>query len=250
MSKMVLLILTVTFMLSSPLHSVAANQKIKVYGAASLVNVLEELGRAFGENLILINTDASSKLAKQIEAGAPADVFFSADSEWMDYLEAKNKIVPSSRVNLLSNKIVLIVPAKAKKFPSAPQDLLSDHYHHLALAAESVPAGKFARKALKAEGVDPEKLKKRIVSADNVRVALSWVAVSEADAGVVYATDILLEPRVKVVYIFKPESYPKIIYPAAIIKNSQNVNEAKRFIEFCQSLKAKEIFLKAGFIVL
>jgi molybdate transport system substrate-binding protein len=223
-------------------------KSLKVYAAASLTNVLQEIAKEYKGPKVVFNFDSSSKLAKEVESGAPADLFFSADTEWMDFLDGKDKIVKSSRIDLLSNKIVLIVPTDAKKIPTSPKDLSDSTYHHIALAAESVPAGKFARAALKAEEVLTDAFIKKIVNADNVRIALSWVAQHEASAGVVYATDVLIEPKVKIAFPFKEGTYPKIIYPAAVVKNSASQSAAKNFLEICKSKKAKAIFEKAGFI--
>lgn len=228
----------------------AEGKKLKIYAAASLTNVLQEIAKDFKESKVVFNFDASSKLAKQVESGAPADLFFSADAEWMNYLDTQEKIVKASRIDLLSNKIVLIVPMDAEKIPSSPKDLTDEHYHHIALAAEGVPAGRFARAALKAEGILSENFMKKIVNADNVRVALSWVAKHEAAAGVVYMTDVLLEPKVKIAFPFKEGTYPKIIYPAAVVKDSDRSKEAHQFLELCKTQKAKAIFIKAGFIYL
>jgi molybdate transport system substrate-binding protein len=231
------------------LNALAADKTIKVYAAASLSNVLQEISREYkGKDKIVFNFDASSKLAKQIESGAPADLFFSADSDWMDYLDKQNRIVKASRADLLSNKIVVIIPADSKKIPTQTKDLLDPFYHHIALAGEAVPAGKFAREALKSEGLLTDSFNKKVVNADNVRVALSWVAGHEAAAGVVYATDVLVEPKVKVAFSFKDGTYPKIIYPGAVVQKSESLKEAQEFLHFCKTPKAKEIFAKAGFI--
>lgn len=240
-----------TFLISLILLSstLFANAKsLKIYAATSLSNVLQEIVKDYKGPKIVFNFDATSKLAKQIDSGAPADLFFSADVEWMDYLDSKERILKSSRVDLVSNKIVLIIPVDAKIIPSSPKDLTDEYYHHIALAAETVPAGKIARAALKAEGLLTESFNKKIVNADNVRVALSWVAKHEAPAGVVYATDALIEPKVKIAFSFKDEAYPKIIYPAAVIKNSEQRKQAQAFLALCQSPKAKSLFMKAGFI--
>jgi molybdate transport system substrate-binding protein len=223
---------------------------LKIFAASSLTNVLQEIAKVHDGPRVTFNFDATSKLAKQIEAGAPADVFFSADAEWMDYLEARKRIMSSTRTDLLTNRIVLIVPQDAKKMPAHPRDIKADEYAHIALAAESVPAGKAARSALAAQNLLTPNFIKKIVNADNVRVALTWVAKHEAEAGIVYATDVPAEPRVKVAFSFEDSSYPKIIYPVAIVAASSAKPEARRFIEFCRSEKSQAIFRSAGFIIL
>lgn len=222
-----------TQVLASDLH---------IYGAASLTDILQEVAKAQTQSKVKFNFDASSKLARQIESGAPADLFFSADTEWMDYLAGKNKIDPSSRQNLLKNRLVMIVPKD-----STLKDLRSKELKHLALAGEAVPAGKFARAALKSENVWDDTLAKKVVNADNVRIALKWVASHEAEAGIVYATDAQIEKSVKVAYVYPQSSHPEILNPVAIISGSKNAKEAKAFIEFCRSEKAQAIFRKAGF---
>jgi molybdate transport system substrate-binding protein len=226
----------------------ASGNLLRVYAAASLTNVLNDISKEYAAQKILFNFDGSSKLAKQIEAGSPADLFFSADAEWMDYLANKNKIESSTRTDLLSNKIVVIVPSDAKALPGKMSDLNS--LAHIALAGESVPAGKFARAALKAEGVLTETFSKKIVNADSVRIALSWVAGHEAEAGIVYATDAAIEPKVKIAFQVKESAYPKIIYPAAVVSGSGRAKEASEFLNFCKSKKAQDIFKKAGFVIL
>lgn len=227
----------------------ALEKPLTIFAASSLSNVLEEIVLEYkSTRKIIFNFDASSKLAQQIVAGAPADLYFSADSEWMDFLAQKKLIEIESRKNILSNKLVLIVPADLQKIPEFPWALLNDDFHHIALASQSVPAGKYGHLALKSLGILTPSLQKKIVNAANVRVALSWVASHEASAGIVYSTDAKLSSRVKVVYEFKSESHPAIIYPVAMIKKSGEKNELKKFMEFCQSNKAKEIFAKAGFI--
>lgn len=231
------------------LNTYAQENKISIYAASSLSNVLQVIAKEYkGPRKIVFNFDASSKLAKQIESGAPADLFFSADSEWVDFLDKQSLIIKSSRVDLVTNKLVVIVPQTSKKIPIKVEDLADDFYHHISLAGEAVPAGKFARAALNADNILTPFFNKKIVNADNVRVALSWVASGEAAAGIVYATDVLIEPKVKIAFAIKENTYPKIVYPGAIIAKSKNLAQAQKFLEFCKSKKAQEIFEKAGFI--
>ena len=168
----------------------------------------------------------------------------------MDYLKQNNLIENDTIIPLISNKLALIVPKDSLKTPRELKDLNDSYYHHIALGNETVPAGKMARIALKKENVWNENLSKKIVNADNVRIALSWVASHEASVGVVYQTDAKIEERVKIAFILNDQSYPKIIYPASILKNSKNKKLAKRFIDLCKSPLAKKIFENAGFIVL
>ncbi|MFN8370688.1 MAG: molybdate ABC transporter substrate-binding protein [Bacteriovoracaceae bacterium] len=231
--------------------ALAYESDLKIFAASSLTNVLEEINQKYkGERKISFNFGASSKLASQITAGAPVDIYFSADSEWMDYLINKNFIEKTTKENLLSNSLVLIVPSDSTEKVESVKDLLKGSYDHIALAEENVPAGKYAREALSKLEVFNSSFLKKIVSAENVRIALTWVAKHEAQAGVVYATDALIEPKVMVALTFPKDSYSKIVYPIGIIKNSKLKKEAEKFISFCKSKKAKEIFSKAGFIII
>lgn len=230
---------------------VKAPEPLTVMAAASLTNVLPEVAQAWkkqGGHEVVFNFAATSRLAQQVTAGAPADIFFSADLEWMDHLEEKGKIDKSSRYSLLSNQIVLVVPSDSTFVPASSAELLDARLKHLALAGESVPAGKFARASLKSEGV-LQKVQEKIVSAENVRAALQWVVKKEAEAGIVFQTDARIEPKVKVAFTFSESSHPKIIYPLAVLRGSKHLSEAKSFLKFCKGKEAKKIFEKAGFAV-
>lgn len=230
------------------LPSALAAESLRIYAAASLTEVLQKVALVYApKEKILFNFDASSKLAHQIKSGAPADLFFSADTDWMDFLDTHGRIFADSRKDLLTNRIVLIVRAGAKETPGDVQDLLKPTYQRIALAAEAVPAGKFGRSALRHQGLDPQKIQGKTVNADNVKVALKWVAMGEAQAAIVYQTDAFVTPEVKVALVFPEVSHPKIIYPASIVKQTNNKKEAQAFLDFCHSDKAKEIFKQAGF---
>jgi molybdate transport system substrate-binding protein len=225
---------------------------ITVLAASSLTQVLPEVAEAWkkqGGREIVFSFEASSRLAKQIEAGIPADIFFSADTAWMEFLSQKGKIDSATRTSLLSNRMVVVVPNDSIFHPTSSAELLVPQLKHFALAGESVPAGKFARAALKSGGV-LEKLQDKIVNADSVRGALAWVAKKEAEAGIVFQTDARIEPRVKVAFTFGEGSHPKIEYPVAVIRGTQRLIESKNFIEFCKSSEAQKIFEAAGFTVL
>lgn len=191
----------------------------------------------------------SGTLARQIERGAPADMFISADSEWMDYLEKRGVIAAGTRVDLLSNRLVLIAPAESiasltikKGFPLA-QALGNGR---LAMAnPDSVPAGRYGRAALEALGVWPS-ISRKIARTENVRVALAYVARGEAPFGVVYRTDALVEPKVRIIGEFAPNLYPRIVYPAAVLARSKSV-VAEKALEFLHSREAREIWVHYGF---
>jgi molybdate transport system substrate-binding protein len=201
---------------------------------------------AKGHPKVTFSFDSSSKLAKQVEAGAPADAFFSADLEWMDYLDTKGMIEKTTRVSLLGNSLVAVLPAASTIPVASAADLAKPEIKHLALAGENVPAGKYARAALGSLGA-LDAVKDRIVSGDNVRTVLGWVATGEADAGAVYATDAKVEPKVKVAFTFPASSYPAIVYPAAATKASTHAKDAADFVAYCKSADGMAVFLAAGF---
>ncbi len=233
----------------------AAARDVTVYAAASLTGALQEVGDGFtaqGGPKIKFSFAASSLLARQIEAGAEADVFVSADSEWMNYLADRNLIQTASRKDILSNRLVLISakdnPIQLKIAPNFPLvQALGDG--RLAVAdPDSVPAGRYARSALTSLGVWGT-VAERLVRAENVRVALTYVARGEAPLGIVYETDAKAEPKVKVVDVFPADSHLPIVYPFALTQSGTSA-EAKAFLDYTKSAKAADVFRKYGFSVL
>jgi molybdate transport system substrate-binding protein len=227
-----------------------------VFAAASLKTALDEIAAAWakdtGKPAPRISYAASSALARQMEQGAPADLFISADLDWMDYAAGKNLIRPDSRFNLLGNKIVLIAPRDSRTTTLA----LTGGDLAKALAGgklsmgnvDAVPAGKYGKAALEKLGAWSS-VRDSIAQAENVRAALVLVARGEAPLGIVYGTDAAAEPGVKVVATFPAESHPPITYPAALARESKNAN-AKNFLDFLRSAKARAVFEKQGFTVL
>ena len=227
----------------------AALPPLTVLAASSMTESLQQVAAAWeadGNPPVRFSFDASSRLARQVEAGAPADVYVSADQAWMDYLEAAGRIVPGSRRVLVGNQLVAVVRAHEARQPLRAQDLLVGEGGRLALAGESVPAGRYARAALQHVGAW-EALEGRVVNADNVRVALGWVASGEADAGIVYATDAQSEQRVRVAFTFPPASHPPIEYAVAVLMQSVHSADATRFTQYILDDHAKAIFRSAGF---
>jgi molybdate transport system substrate-binding protein len=230
-------------------------EPLLVFAAASLTDVLERAGKEYtqqGGVEVKFSFAATSALAKQLESGGRADVFVSADQEWMDYLDQRNIIDKGSRADLLGNKLVLIAPADSraqiKLAPGAPLlKVLGDDGKLATGDPDSVPVGKYAKAALTSlnlwDAVQP-----RIARADNVRVALMYVARGEAPLGIVYATDVAAEPKVKVLDTFPATSHPPITYPIAATKVAQPA--AKSFIAFLRGPAARVTFEKAGFSVL
>ena len=244
----------VAFGFASP-SQVSAQEKLTIFAAASLKNALDDVNAAWmaeGKAPATISYAASPSLANQIEGGAPADIFISADLDWMKYLSDKSLTRKDSEVQLLGNRIVLIAPADstvsvniAPNFPLA--DLLGDG--KLAMAdVKAVPAGKYGKAALESLGVWAS-VEGKVAQAENVRAALKFVATGEAPLGIVYQTDGTAEPKVKVIDTFPADSHPPIIYPAGIIASSKNP-EAEEFVKYLQSAKATELFQKQGFTVL
>ena len=227
-----------------------------VFAAASLKNALDEIAAAWakdtGKPAPRISYAASPALARQMEQGAPADLFISADLDWMDYAAGKNLIRPDTRFNLLGNKIVLIAPRDSRTTTLA----LTGGDLTKALAGgklsmgnvDAVPAGKYGKAALQKLGAW-NSVKDSIAQAENVRAALLLVARGEAPLGIVYGTDAAAEPGVRIVTTFPAESHPPITYPAALTRESKNA-DAKNVLGFLRSAKARAVFEKQGFTVL
>jgi molybdate transport system substrate-binding protein len=244
----------IVLMALSPFQATQA-QDVVVFAAASLTNALDEAAQLFerqGGAHAKISYAASSALAKQIESGAPADIFISADLDWMDYLEKRHFIREATRKNLIGNRLVLVSPAdsdvKAEIKPGFDLVALL-RGGRLAMAdPESVPAGKYGKAALEKLGVW-NSVRAAVAPAESVRAALLFVARREAPLGIVYATDAAADPRVRIVSVFPEDTHPPIIYPAALTADSKNPS-AILLLEFLGSAAAKPIFEKQGFTVL
>jgi molybdate transport system substrate-binding protein len=228
--------------------------QILVFAAASLTDAMQEISAAYERTAhVTVKSafDSSSVLARQIEAGAPADVFFSADTAWMDYLESRNLIQPPSRKNVLGNRLVLIAPAESQiQLKIAPHFPLAAALGNGLLATgdpDSVPAGRYARSALTELGVWNE-VASRSARAENVRVALLYVARGEAPLGIVYASDALADKSVRVVDAFPADSHEPIVYPIALTKSAKS--QAAGFVTFLNGPQGHDIFVKYGFTVL
>lgn len=222
-----------------------------VFAAASLKGPLDEAAAAFRAETgtaIVISYAGSNALAKQIEQGAPAELFISADQDWMNYLSQRSLIAADTRVDLLSNALDLIVPVdSATTLTIAPGFDLAGALGggRLALAdPDSVPAGKYAKAALTALGVW-ESVAGKLARSENVRAALALVATGEAPFGIVYATDALAEPKVRSLGSFPAATHEAILYPAALTVTA--TPEAAAFLAFLQGDMASAIFARAGF---
>ncbi len=237
-----------------PLACAAETASTTIFAAASTTNAITDIAKLFEQKKkakVTHSFASSSTLAKQIEQGAPADVFLSANPKWMDYLEKKKMIVPQSRFNLLGNKIVLIAPASSSlKVHISPQFDLAKALGNGKLAMGDpahVPAGIYGKQALEKLGVW-QKVEPNVARAKDVRAALALVERGEAPLGVVYATDAAITKKVKVVGVFPADSHPPIIYPVALVKD-RATPVAKEFLDFLKSPEAKGIFEKYGFSV-
>lgn len=234
----------------------AADEPPLVFAAASLKDALDEVAdryRAETGRDVVLSYAGTPALARQIENGAPADLFVSADREWMDHLADRDLIRPATRRDLLGNRLVLVAPA-GTDIAAGPDDLSAVRAAlgadgRLAIAeTESVPAGRYARAALENSGLW-KVVSDRLAAAENVRAALAFVARGEAPLGVVYRTDAAAEPRVKVLATFAEDSHPPIVYPAALLSASSR-SGAVAFLAFLGSESAETIFRRHGFAIL
>lgn len=232
-----------------------ADNKVVVFAAASLKEGLDAVNKAceadVGE-VATISYAASSALARQIESGAPADVFISADLDWMKYLSDRKLTKPETEMKLLGNQIVLVAPRDSKVETRIEKGfdlagLVGDG--KLAMGdVKAVPAGKYGKAALESLGVWSS-VKGKVAQAENVRAALKLVSTGEAVLGIVYATDAHAEPGVKVVGTFPAGTHPPIIYPVAQLADSKG-KDTPAFLKCLQSAKAGELFKAQGFTVL
>jgi molybdate transport system substrate-binding protein len=236
-------------------QTTAQQQSILVFAAASMKNSLDDVNAAFakqGGGKVTASYAASSALMKQIEQGAPADVFLSADIDWMDYGAKRNLIKNDTRFNLLGNRLVLI----AAKDSTIGQVNIGPGFDLAALAGSgriavgdvrAVPAGLYAKAALEKLGawaaVEP-----KLAMAESVRAALVLVSRGEAPLGIVYETDAKIEPAVKIVGVFPADSHPPIVYPVALTSSAKP--DAAAYLTFLRTQEAKAIFERYGFDVL
>jgi molybdate transport system substrate-binding protein len=239
----------------APTAALAQEKTVTVFAAASMKNALDDIDAAFTRSTgikAVASYAASSALIKQIENGAPADVFASADLDWMDYGAQKKLIKDDTRVNLLGNRLVLIAPRDSKigNVTIAPGFDLATLAGDGRIATgdvRAVPVGKYAKAALEKLGVWAAAEPKFAMS-DNVRTALTLVARGEAVLGIVYETDAKVEPGVRIVGAFPPDSHPAIVYPVAATVTAKP--EANDYLAFLRSQAAKNVFERYGFTFL
>jgi molybdate transport system substrate-binding protein len=238
-----------------PAPSSQATDKVVVFAAASLKNALDNINAAWKTETgkeATISYAASSALAKQIESAAPADVFISADLQWMNYLTEKKLVKQESVVELLGNKIVLIAPKGSKVettiAPDFPLAKLLDGGKLAMADVKAVPAGKYGKAALESLGVW-KSVEGQVAQAENVRAALKLVAMGEAPLGIVYQTDAHAEPAVKVIGTFPANTHEPIVYPIGLTASSTNPDTAD-FVKFVQTVLARKLFEEQGFTIL
>lgn len=226
--------------------------ELTVFAAASLNETLTEIGADYERKSgvkIVFNFGASSMLARQIEQGAPADLFFSADEAKVDALDKKGLLLSGTRCSLLSNSLVIVVATDATLVPKSAADLAKPELKKLALAEpRTVPAGIYAREYLEKLGLWGT-MKEKIVPTENVRAALAAVESGNVDAGIVYKTDALISKKVKVATEISGEDAPRISYPLAVLRSSKQPERAKELAQYLAGPAAQAIFQKFGFTI-
>jgi molybdate transport system substrate-binding protein len=236
---------------NSPSSRGAAGESgsVLVLVAASTQDAVQEIATAFRKETgieIKINADDSSKLATQIVEGAPADLFLSANEKWADFI--KEKGAAAEITPLLGNTLVIVVPRGNPGKVSKPEDLTGPAVKKIALAGPTVPAGIYAREALKHLKLwDELDREMKIVPGENVRVALTYVERGEAEAGIVYSTDAKISRQVEEVYTFDADTHEKIVYPLVLLKAGEKKDAARKFFDYLQSPSAATVFRKYGF---
>ncbi|MER5171823.1 MULTISPECIES: molybdate ABC transporter substrate-binding protein [Thioclava] len=232
------------------LTPMAASAEPVIFAAASMKTALDEIARDWAEDHdpVTISYAGSSKLARQIEAGAPADMFISASTDWMDQVETSGTIKDGSRHDLLGNALVLVAHDNVKTAPQdLPEALGKDGFLAMALV-DSVPAGIYGKQALTHLGLW-DQLSSHVAQADNVRAALALVATGESPYGVVYATDAHAEKRVHIAATFPEDSHDAITYPVALLTTGSDTEGAKAFLDYLSSPTAVGVFEAQGFSV-
>lgn len=235
-----------------PSSSLRSAESISVFAAASLSDALKELAGDFKSktgNAVVLNLGASSLLARQIEEGAPADVFFSADEAKMETLERKSLLLQKSRRTLLTNSLVIVAPLSGTVRIESAKDLGKTEVKRVALAeTKTVPAGIYARQYLESQSLW-SLLEPKVVPTENVRAALAVVESGNADAAIVYKTDAAISKRTRIVHEVPLKEGPSIQYPVAVIRASKQPTLALEFIQFLESDTGLAVFRRHGFIV-
>ncbi|HEY0141851.1 MAG TPA: molybdate ABC transporter substrate-binding protein [Thermoanaerobaculia bacterium] len=241
--------LLLVLFLQLPLSVLAGAAEVSVFAAASLSDALQEIATAYetrSGDRIALNLGASNVLARQIEQGAPAELFLSADEAKMDALAKQNLIDQATRVSILSNTLVVIVPARGGQPLTHPRQLTEPRFARIALAEpSSVPAGIYARTCLQKYGVWT-RIAAKVIPTANVRSALAAVATGNVDAAIVYSTDARAEKRVRIAYEVPRADGPRISYPFAALRGASR--NARKFLAHLQSAEARAVFARHGFV--
>lgn len=237
---------------SNNTQSNSKNKEIYVLAAASLTDVLTELANNYKQETsteIIFSFASSGALQAQIEASAPADIFFSAAQKQMNALEEKGLIDSETRKDLLENKVVLISPKNSNLNIKSFTDITNSNVKKLGLGEpKNVPIGQYSEEILSNLSI-LDIAKEKAVYGSDVRNVLDWVETAEVDCGIVYATDAKIAKNINIIAEAPEDTHKKVIYPISIIKSSQNKEEAKKFIEYISTDKSKEIFQNYGFTV-
>ena len=237
---------------SNNTQSNSENKEIYVLAAASLTDVLTELANNYKQKTsteIIFSFASSGALQAQIEASAPADIFFSAAQKQMNALEEKGLIDSETRKDLLENKVVLISPKNSNLNIKSFTDITNSNVKKLGLGEpKNVPVGQYSEEILSNLSI-LDIAKEKAVYGSDVRNVLDWVETAEVDCGIVYATDAKIAKNINIIAEAPEGTNKKVIYPISIIKSSQNKEEAKKFIEYISTEKSKEIFQNYGFTV-
>ncbi len=234
--------------LASPLGA----EEVTIFAAASLTDSLKEIAAAYQKesgDKIIFNFAASSTLARQIEEGGPADIFFSADEAQMNRLEKRGLIDPATRKSRLGNSLVVVVPGDSTLQIKSASDLTNAGIRQIALAdPRAVPAGVYAKGWLTRQQLWPA-VEPKVVPTENVRAALAAVASGNVELGVVYKTDAAISKNVKVAYEVPRADAPDIRYPMALVKGSPQPEAAKKFLDYLSSEEAGQVFIRFGFLL-
>jgi molybdate transport system substrate-binding protein len=229
----------------------ALGEELVVFAAASLTDALKELGAAYEDSTqihVTYNFAASNLLARQIAAGAPADLFASADEEKMDWIGRKGLVVEGTRIGLLSNTLAIVVATDSRLEIHSEADLAKPEVRSIALAEpQSVPAGIYAKQHLEKLGLWKQVID-RVIPTENVRAALAAVAAGNVDAGIVFRTDAAISKQVKIAYEVPRADGPKISYPFAVLTSASDRAAAQRFLDYLASPAGRAVFTRYGFL--
>lgn len=225
--------------------------ELTISAAASLKDVMGEIEKVYEtdykEMKLTLNYGGSGSLQQQIENGAPVDIFISAALKQVESLDKKNLLYPNSQINLLKNDVVLIIPKNSKANIKDFFGLGDEKIKKIGIGEpKSVPVGQYSMEIFKKLDIQ-KMIESKLIYAKDVRAVLTWVETENVDAGIVYKTDAVLSEKIKIIGNAPKDSHSPVIYPAAIIKDSKSIPEAKKFIEFLKGKKAKDIFVKYGF---